>query len=225
MKKYKFLSVISLFLTAAILFAGCSLFGKKTAVETNAGVLQNSSSGAAASSKSAGSSNIESQNSGSSSSGSSQNARIPESGSEPGPVKTIQTENEKFNKKFKDNPIDKKYIKEMNDAISNIDMVDVSDKYSEVWQKEIDYAYGELEKYMKADSSKKPAAYKAEQEKWKQGKESSLKKISSDAISAGGSMAQVDEASAAMDFYRARAAAVYSELYTYNKNYTYKFSS
>lgn len=227
MRKYRFINLLALVLACLILFTGCSASKNKDAVKVNAGVSQNSSSGTAASAENSTSSNasVSSKKTVSQTSGENPNVVIPESGSQPGPVSTIKTENEEFNEKFKDNPIDKKYIKEMNNAVSNIDMVKVSDKYSEIWQKEISYAYGELEKYMKTDSSGKPAKYKAEQKKWEQGKENSLKKISSEAMSGGGSMAQVNEASAVMDFYRGRAASIYSELYTYNKNYTYKFGS
>lgn len=221
----KSVSVCAVLFALTVLLAGCSIFKSNDSVRTNAVMPQGPSSGVAASGSSAVSPETSSESSKEAPSSGRQNAVIPESGSQPGPVAKIETENAEFNKKFKENPIDKKYIKEMNKAASNIDMVKVSDKYSKIWQKEIDNAYSGLKKYMKTDSSKKPEQYEAEQKKWENEKENSLNKISSEVMAEGGSLAQVDEASAVMDFYRARAAAVYAELYTYNKNYTYNFGS
>lgn len=145
--------------------------------------------------------------------------------SQNGPVIDIQTDNKEFDAKFKQNPIDKSYISESAAAVSNVDMVNVSNKYAGVWQKEIDNAWSGLQKYMKADSSTRPAALKAEQQKWEDGKAAALQKITDDAQAAGGSMAQVDASSKTMDFYRSRANQLYRELYSYNKNYAYAWKS
>lgn len=143
--------------------------------------------------------------------------------SQPGQVLEIQTDDKAFNTKFAANPIDKAYIKENNNAISNIDMVNVSNKYSEVWQKEIASAYAQLKKHMATDSSMKPKTLQKEQEDWENGKAAAMKKISEEAQAAGGSMAEVNAASKVMDYYRSRAAQLYKELYGYNKNFTYAF--
>ena len=143
--------------------------------------------------------------------------------SQNGPVINIQTDNKEFDAKFRQNPIDKSYISESAAAVSNIDMVNVSNKYAGLWQKEIDYAWSGLQKYMKADSSTRPAALKAEQQKWEGGKAAALQKIAADAQAAGGSMAQVDASSKTMDFYRSRANQLYRELYGYDKNYAYAY--
>lgn len=141
--------------------------------------------------------------------------------SQPGRVLDITTDNAEFNRKFAENPVDKAYIKESDKAVSTIDMVNVSEKYAGLWQKEIDHAWSELTKKISTDSSGKPAKLKAEQKSWEDGKTAGLKKISDEALAAGGSMAQVNEASAVMDFYRSRAAQLYRELYDYDKNYSY----
>ncbi len=225
MKKYKLTVICAAAVSVAMLLGGCSSFKNKEAVQTGTNTAQSSSSGSTSSSGSRPASEKSGETSEEPSSQTQKNDLvIPESGSQPGPVADVETENDEFNKKFKDNPIDKKYIEEMNDAVSNLDMVNVSQKYGEIWQKEINYAYKCLEKYMETDTGKNPALYKAEQKTWESGKESSLKKINSQAAEAGGSMAGVNESAAVMDFYRSRAAKIYSELYTYNKDYTYKFS-
>jgi uncharacterized protein YecT (DUF1311 family) len=144
--------------------------------------------------------------------------------SQPGPVLEIQTDDKAFNEKFADNPIDKAYIKEINNAISNVDMVNVSDKYSEIWQKEITHAYTELKKYMATDSSMKPKTLQKEQEDWENGKAAAMKKISEEAQAAGGSMVEVNVASKAMDYYRSRAAQLYKELYGYKQDFTFAYT-
>lgn len=143
--------------------------------------------------------------------------------SQPGQVLEIQTDDKAFNTKFAANPIDKAYIKENNKAISNIDMVNVSNKYSEAWQKEITHAYAELKKHMATDSSMKPKTLQKEQEDWENGKATAMKKINEEAQAAGGSMVEVNVASKVMDYYRSRAAQLYKELYGYNKDFTYAF--
>ena len=147
------------------------------------------------------------------------------SASQPGPVLKITTDNAAFNQKFANNPIDKAYIKESNQAVSTVDMVNVSQKYSGLWQKEVDHAWKELLKKAKTDSSGKPAKLQAEQKKWEAGKSAALKKINSDAFAAGGSMAEVNEASQVMDFYRNRAAQLYRELYQYEPDYSYAYKA
>ncbi len=145
--------------------------------------------------------------------------------SQNGPVLTVKTDDKEFDKKFAENPIDKAYVKESATAISNVDMVNVSEKYSGIWQKEIDGAYKALTKAMSTDSSQKPKQLKAEQEKWESGKTAALQKISAEAQAAGGTMAQVDAASKTMNYYRDRAAKLYRQLYSYDKNYIYAYQA
>ncbi|QEY35210.1 DUF1311 domain-containing protein [Caproiciproducens galactitolivorans] len=142
--------------------------------------------------------------------------------SQPGPVVEITTDNKEFDELFKKNPIDKKYIQELNDAISNVAMVNLSNKYTGIWEKEVSSAYKKLCKLAKGSELTK---IKDEQTAWENGKSAALKKISDDAQAAGGSMAQVNAASATMDFYRSRAAQLYRALYSYDPNYSYAYNS
>ncbi len=137
-------------------------------------------------------------------------------------VKPESTDSSKFNKKFKDNPVDRHYVSEINDAVSNIEIVKVSDKYAGLWEKEIAHACSELKN--KAGSS----AWKqieADQKGWENGKVTAIQKISEDAKASGGSMAQAEAASGVMDYYRDRAAQLYRRLFDYDKNYSYAFST
>ncbi len=142
--------------------------------------------------------------------------------SQSGPVLSIETDDKEFNKKFAQNPMDQAYIKASNNAISNVEMVNVSNDYAMIWASEVTSAYNKLIKLAKGDDL---AKVKAEQTKWLDGKTEALKKISSDAQAAGGTMAQVNEAGGIMDFYRSRAAQVYKELYAYDKNFSFENTS
>ncbi len=140
--------------------------------------------------------------------------------SQPGPAIDIETDSPEFNVLFKKNPIDKQYIAESNKAFSNVEMVDLSNKYAGIWEKEVTSAYGKVTKLATGDALSK---IKAEQTAWVNGKTEALKKISDDAYAAGGTMAQVNAASATMDYYRSRAAQIYRQLYFFDQNYTYAF--
>jgi uncharacterized protein YecT (DUF1311 family) len=225
MRKIKIQAAFSTFAAVLFLFSGCSLWkGKDNSSSAVPAASFGSSS--AESSQQQNSSALPSNQAQSPSSVSSAGANSREpSESQEGPVVTIQTDSKYFNAKFKNNPIDKKYITESNNAISSVDMVNVSDKYAKIWQQEIDYAYKELTAKIKSASSSKQKTLKAEQEKWEKGKEAAIKKISDNAYSTGGSMASVEEASGIMDFYRSRAAQLYRELYDYEKEYSYNFKS
>lgn len=136
-----------------------------------------------------------------------------------GPVLTVRTDSEAFDRLFAENPLDKKYKAEIAAAVSNLEMAKVSDRYAELWRAETDRAWAELQKPMKLDSSGKPAALEAEQRKWEDGREAALKKIADDAQAAGGSLAQVETSSRVMEFYRGRAAQLYRELYGYTQKF------
>lgn len=210
----KTLLVLILAVLAAAAAFGCSKSNGSSAVPANGTVTESSavsqaaSSGGTAESEAAASSQAESSGPVLSEPASSQN----------GPVIDITTDDKAFDAKFKLNPIDKSYIKESAAAVSNIDMVNVSNKYAEAWQKEIGHAWSELQKY------KIPDTLTAGQKSWEDGKAAALQKIAADAQASGGTMAQVDASSKAMDFYRGRANALYRALYAYDKNYTYAWA-
>lgn len=212
-------STLAALAALTVLLSGCSLFSRLTGAQSSSAPPQSSSSAAESRSQAPPQSASSQEN--------------PASGhvvtpgepaeSQPGRVLTVTTDSEAFDRKFADNPIDKAYISESDQAVSTVDMVNVSQKYAGVWQDEVDHAYSLLTTKMSTDSSGKPAQYRAEQKSWEDGKAAALKKISSDALAAGGSMAEVDAASAVMDFYRSRAAKVYRELYDYDKNFEFGF--
>ncbi len=138
----------------------------------------------------------------------------------PGQVLPVETENPGFDEKFADNPIDQAYIQDNNQAISNKDMVEVSQKYAEIWREEVAYAYETL---LEKVSDDRKATLESEQQAWSDGTEAALEEFRADAQAVGGTMAQVDEASRVMDYYRSWAVELYEELYAIDPNYTYHF--
>lgn len=218
MKNRKLLSVLLAFAILTSLLAGCGNNSKIKEV----GSFSSVSNSSTVSSQAPVSSSASSEALPSSSSASSAQPNEPAE-SQPGQVIVIQTDDKAFDKKFAANPIDKAYIKESNQAFSNVEMVNVSNKFSGLWQKEITHAYSELTEHMKLDSSKKPETLRAEQETWLKGKSEAFKIINQTAQATGGTMAEVNSASAIMDYYRSRAAQIYKELYGYDKNYNYAY--
>lgn len=203
-------------LCAALLFSGCGATDLPVAssgtavsrVKIEEAVSSESASSAAVSSKA---------------SASSQTGEGRASGNE-GIVNTVSTSNEAFNKMFKDNPIDAKYTTEMDNATSTVQIVSTADKYADIWSKEIDHAYAELKKVLASDASKWNEV-QAGQKSWESGKAAKLAEIAQTEQSGGGSMAQITAANSAMEFYRSRAAQLYSILYGYEPNYTYSFAA
>lgn len=142
--------------------------------------------------------------------------------SSPGQVLPVETDDKGFDEKFKENPIDKAYIQDNNKAISNKDMVEVSEKYAGIWREEVAAVYDTL---MEKVSDDRKETLKKEQQAWSDGTEAALEKFRADAQAVGGSMAQVDEASRVMDYYRSRAAVLYKELYSIDHSFTYHFAA
>ena len=142
--------------------------------------------------------------------------------SQEGPVLPVKTGNPDFDRKFAANPLDKSYEKESADAVSNLEMIKISEKYAGLWQKEVSHAFALLEKPMNVDSSLKPSTIRSEQKKWEDGKTAALKKITADTRKAG-SMAQIEISSKTMEFFRMRAARLYRYLSEYGIDFSYAF--
>nr|WP_319489604.1 lysozyme inhibitor LprI family protein [uncultured Caproiciproducens sp.] len=211
MKNRKKLCIVAVFAVAVTAFTGCGMFKSGNSSVPASGLGESSQT---ASSQPASSGQSESESSAVQVITPNEPAQ-----SQPGPVIDIETDNADFNALFKSNPIDKKYIAESNKAFSSVEMVQLSNKYADIWSKEVTSAYNKVVKLATGDALKK---IKAEQTAWVNGKTEALKKISDEAQAGGGTMAQVNAASGMMDYYRSRAAQVYRQLYTYDKSYTYE---
>lgn len=220
MKSKKIASALVAFILFASSLTGCSLFGK--------GGEGGDSSPLASSSKSSSSADsvVSSQPSDSSSQPNSSTAASsssvkPTSSDMDQQVLPIETNDKEFDAYFKKNPLDAAYISDLGNAYSNTAITKLNEDYRKNWNAEIDSAYQKL--LEKASDSDKET-FKAEQLKWVNATPSALKKISKDALAGGGNAPpQVEASSKIMEYYRARAAQVYKELYGYDKNYTYVF--
>lgn len=143
----------------------------------------------------------------------------PESGSA-GQTIPIETSDKNFNVLFAKNPLDTAYVKENDQAVSTVEMIQISEKYSALWKKEVQNAYDSL---LKTAPVEKQASIKQEQQKWEQNLDAQIEKISTEAQNAGGSLAQLDASSKRMELYRTRAAEVYQELYQYKKELSFAY--
>lgn len=155
--------------------------------------------------------------------GSSSGAESAVSGTQTGPVLPITTDNPEFDRKFQGNPLDRAYIAESGSAFSAVQMVDLSGRYAQLWKKEVSHAYAQLAEALKGSSASRLVQAQKEQKDWESGTPAALRKIAQKAQSAGGSMAQVEEAGDVMDYYRARAARLYLELYAVKPDFSYAF--
>ena len=99
--------------------------------------------------------------------------------------------------------------------------MEVSEKYAGIWREEVAAAYDAL---LEKVTDERKETLKKEQQAWSDGTEAALQEFHDDAQAVGGSMAQVDEASRVMDYYRGRATTLYEELYALDPNYTYHFA-
>lgn len=205
-------------LCAALLFSGCGVTDLPVSSSGASRVPSRVKIEETAPSKSASSATVSSK-----AAASSQNGQGRASGNE-GIVNTVSTSNDEFNKLFKANPIDAKYTAEMDNATSTVQIVSTADKYADVWSKEIDHAYAELKKVLASNASKWNEV-QAGQKSWESGKDAALAEIATKAHAAGGTVAQINESMGKMDYYRSRAAQLYSILYGYEPDYTYAFAA
>jgi uncharacterized protein YecT (DUF1311 family) len=140
-----------------------------------------------------------------------------------GTVNTVSTDNEAFNKKFKDNPIDERYAMEMGTLMATRDIVQLSGKFTSYWNKEITHAMEELEAKLKTSDAEKWSKIQADQKKWEDGKEAAIAEIGKSAQNSGGSVAQVITSTKVMEYYRARAAELYRILYDYEPDFAFAY--
>lgn len=128
-------------------------------------------------------------------------------------------ESEEFNAKFAENPLDRQYQAESQEAVSNLEIAQVAEKYAGLWEEETEAAYTAL-----MEASGEDAGWKAEQEAWLSSRQSELEKLSQQAAEIGGSLAQAEEATLRMEFFRQRARQLYRELYEYQPEFSFAWS-
>lgn len=216
----KTVQILGAALCAALLLAGCSNVTLPT-VAGNAASSQTSSAkktvvsqtpSSAAASKAAASSQAEVSSEKSDGRG---------SGNEDA-VNTVSTDNEGFNKKFKNNPIDERYAAEMSTLITTTDIVELAGKFTTYWNKEIAHAMDELKAKLESSDAQKWSEIQAGQKKWEDGKEDAIAEIGK-SVTTGGSLARVTTSVKVMEYYRARAAELYRILYDYEPDFTYAY--
>ncbi len=127
-----------------------------------------------------------------------------------------------FEEVFAQNPIDAAYQEEEVNALTNQEMLQLSQKYADVWETEVEWAYQAL---VDAASGEAKSQYEEEQVRWPSERQSKLEEIASAAGTGGGSLAGLTQATQTMEFYRERAKELYEQLYQYQPDYSYAYSS
>lgn len=130
------------------------------------------------------------------------------------------TENDDFNQIFARNPLDSAYSLELKNASSTKEIVEAAEKFAAVWRKEITFCYNRLLTLL---PEKDAAALISSQGAWEAKTESVLAQIQSEAAAAGNSMAQVAASDNTLAYFRARAAALYNQLFLYDSNFSYAY--
>lgn len=122
-----------------------------------------------------------------------------------------------FETKFAENPIDAAYAIESPQALTNLDMSNLEDKYANLWKAEVDHAYQQLIQ-LGAEGAE------ADQQNWNSTLDSELQLLK-DSITVTGSLASVEYGVKVKNFYREKAEALYEQLYALNPNYTYIYAA
>ena len=130
------------------------------------------------------------------------------------------TGNEAFNTLFAQNPIDRAYRAEAQNASTTREMVAAAEKFIPLWKTELYSCYGRLMELLPENEAQD---LRADQDGWEAGLEDAFAQIRAEAEAAGGSMAQVAIADNTLSYYRARAAVLYERLYQYESNLTYAY--
>ena len=122
-----------------------------------------------------------------------------------------------FETKFAENPIDAAYAIESPQALTNLDMSNLEDKYANLWKAEVDHAYQQLIQ-LGAEGAE------ADQQNWNSTVSSELQLLK-DSITVTGSLASVEYGVKVKNFYREKAEALYEQLYALNPDYTYIYAA
>lgn len=217
MKRMKTASLLIASIMVFSVFFGCNKSTENTSSVTSEPIISAPQSQAPSKASSGSSSAVSSGASGTTSGTSSASAGPDDKATS---LKNIVTSNKEFNKLFVKNPIDKAYLAEMEKASSSADMIKVNEKYTKLWQTEIDSGYKKL--LAKGPESKKKS-YQNRQEKWVKNTPDDLKKIAEKAQNSG-STAQLTISGETMEHYRERAAAIYKNLYAVDAKFTYAYT-
>ena len=123
-----------------------------------------------------------------------------------------------FTQKFQENPLDAAYRAESEQAVSNLEIKAVAEKYAGLWAAEGEAAYDAL-----LEASGQDPEVIARQEEWYASRQEEMEKITQQAQEIGGSLAQAEEATLRMEYFRQRARELYLELFSYEPDFTFAF--
>lgn len=208
-------------LCLALLVVVALLFGCKSKEAPTSSAGSSSSSAPSSSSSKVESSSSEPEASSSSSSEAESSSSNTYSSVEPAHSEPPASNNATFNEVFAQNPIDKAYKEDSKDAVSTQEMVELADRYAQIWSYEINYAYDKLMGHL---STSEQQSLQKEQDNWYNGLESAIEKIYSDAVAEStGTIAQLTASSNILEYYKSRAVDLYLRLFEYEPELTYYY--
>ncbi len=129
----------------------------------------------------------------------------------------VITEPAAFEDVFAKNPIDAAYDIESPEALTTLDMVNLENKYADLWKEEVNHAYQQL-------IQRGAEGAEADQQTWNNALTGELQLLK-DSVTVTGSLAQVEYGIKVKNFYREKAEALYKQLYALNPDYTYIYAA
>ena len=124
------------------------------------------------------------------------------------------TSDEKFNALFKENKTDKEMTAELKNADNEMDMRNITIKYSEIWKSESEKAYSKLSDMLEEKPEEKEKLI-ASQSEWTEGLEAAESSFQSEAEEKGlnGTQLFLSVDSAMLNYYKGRTAVLYYQIY------------
>lgn len=224
-KLQKIIAVVCAGMICASMLAGCSLFNIGSSSDTSEDSSQGSSQSSSQSSEEstpAPDSSKEEESSSSESSEESSESTMEDTSSEHSDIlPDISADDPDFAIIFSENPLDADYTAELEDATSTGKMINIINKYLELWKTEVDAAYRTL---MEKTSGDAKEDIRTQQETWIDETDDNIQAIQ-DGVEGDGSARQLEITSQIMAYYRARAATLYSQLFQIQPDFTFAYQS
>ena len=133
---------------------------------------------------------------------------------------TSSQNNTDFDEYFSQNPITAAHNEESGSVYTTNDMLQVEEKFSGIWAKEVDHAYELCQQNLPSDIF---SSVKADHETWLSTQHADLADIRADGQQAGGTLGSVQIATDSAAYYEKEAKKLYQVLYENNISYQYQF--
>ena len=202
----KLAALVGVILLSGMIFTGCSGNGQESSQTSSASVSSETET-----------SSVYSQsdfNSAAEAESNAQSAAVSPNSS------TSSQNNTDFDEYFSQNPITAAHNEESGSVYTTNDMLQVEEKFSGIWAKEVDHAYELCQQNLPSDVL---SSVKADHETWLSTQHADLADIRADGQQAGGTLGSVQIATDSAAYYEKEAKKLYQVLYENNISYQYQF--